>query len=208
MWNLFLFFYDADLSGAFQNDLFYVFEAALVCTLANAFVQVFDAHAGPAHIIPIQFPICVERGCLSFYPAAHAVIIQAHPCQEPVYQYKGETGHCGGYKGGGAYDDAAESEFQSFPGVIMKCRIIGGIKAEQSKAKNSDKLIRNDRFLAVPKCSNIFQDVEKMEDLPGQITDQLEAFFGEYNKLEGKKFKALGKMGPKEAQKLIEDQLG
>lgn len=99
------------------------------------------------------------------------------------------------------------SEFQSFPGVIMKCRIIGGIKAEQSKQKNSDKLIRNDRFLAIPKCSNIFQDVEKMEDLPGQITDQLEAFFADYNKLEGKKFKALDKMGPREAQKLIEGQL-
>lgn len=99
------------------------------------------------------------------------------------------------------------SEFQSFPGVIMKCRIIGGIKAEQSKAKNSDKLVRNDRFLAIPKCSNIFQNVGRMEDLPGQITDQLEEFFIDYNKLEGKKFKALDKMGPKEAQKLIEGQL-
>jgi inorganic pyrophosphatase len=99
------------------------------------------------------------------------------------------------------------SEFNSFPGVIIKCRIIGGIKAEQSKDKNSDKLIRNDRFLAIPKCSNIFQEVQKMEDLPEQITDQLEAFFFDYNKLEGKKFKALDKMGPKEAQRLIEEQL-
>lgn len=99
------------------------------------------------------------------------------------------------------------SEFNSFPGVIIKCRIIGGIKAEQSEEKNSDKMIRNDRFLAVPKCSNIFEDVEKMDDLPGQITDQLEEFFVDYNKLEGKKFKALSKMGPKEAQKLIEDKL-
>jgi inorganic pyrophosphatase len=99
------------------------------------------------------------------------------------------------------------SEFESFPGVIIKCRIIGGIKAEQSKQKNSDKLVRNDRFLAIPKCSNIFQDVEKMEDLPGQITDQLEEFFVDYNKLEGKKFKALDKMGPKEAQRVIEEQL-
>ena len=99
------------------------------------------------------------------------------------------------------------SEFNSFPGVIIKCRIIGGIKAKQSEEKNSDKMIRNDRFLAVPKCSNIFQDVEKMDDLPSQITDQLEEFFVDYNKLEGKKFKALDKMGPKEAQKLIEVQL-
>ena len=44
-------------------------------------------------------------------------------------------------------------------------------------------------------------------DLPKQITDELEEFFTEYNKLEGKKFKALDKIGPKEAQRLIEDQL-
>jgi inorganic pyrophosphatase len=99
------------------------------------------------------------------------------------------------------------SEFHSFPGVIIKCRIIGGIKAEQSEKKNSKKLIRNDRFLAIPKCSSMFQNIEKMTDLPDQITDQLEAFFGEYNKLEGKIFKALEKMGPKEAQRLISDQL-
>ena len=99
------------------------------------------------------------------------------------------------------------SEFNSFPGIIIKCRIIGGIKAEQSEEKGSKKLIRNDRFLAIPKCSNIFQDVDKMDDLPKRITDDLEEFFVDYNKLEGKKFKALEKIGPKEAQRLIQDQL-
>ena len=99
------------------------------------------------------------------------------------------------------------SEFNSFPGVIIKCRIIGGIKAEQSEEKGSKKMIRNDRFLAIPKCSNIFQNIKKMEDLPGEITDQLEEFFVDYNKLEGKKFKALDKVGPKEARHSIEGQL-
>jgi len=97
------------------------------------------------------------------------------------------------------------SEFNSFPGIMIKCRIIGGIKAEQSEKKRK-KVIRNDRFLAVPKCSNIFEKVESMHDLPDRIMDQLEEFFADYNKLEGKKFKALEKMGPKEAQRLI--QLG
>ena len=83
------------------------------------------------------------------------------------------------------------SEFNSFPGVIIRCRIIGAIKAEQSKDKDSTKMIRNDRYLAIPKCSNIFQDVGKMADLPKRITDDLEEFFVDYNRLEGKKFKAL-----------------
>jgi inorganic pyrophosphatase len=99
------------------------------------------------------------------------------------------------------------SEFCSFPGVIIECRIIGGIKAEQSEEKDSKKMIRNDRFLAIPKCSNIFQNVDKMADLPKKITDQLEEFFIDYNKLEGKKFRALEKLGPKEAKGIIEENL-
>jgi inorganic pyrophosphatase len=98
------------------------------------------------------------------------------------------------------------SEFNSFPGIIIKCRIIGGIKAEQSEEKKSKKMIRNDRFLAIPKCSSIFQDVEKMDDLPKQIIDELEEFFVDYNKLEGKKFKALGKIDIKGVERLISEQ--
>ncbi len=99
------------------------------------------------------------------------------------------------------------SEFNSFPGIIIKCRLIGGIKAEQSEEEGSKKMIRNDRFLAIPKCSNIFQNIGKMEELPVQITDDLEEFFVDYNKLEGKKFKVLEKIGPRDARRLIEDQL-
>ena len=60
------------------------------------------------------------------------------------------------------------SEFHSFPGCMIKCRIIGGIKAEQSGEKGKKKMIRNDRYLAIPKCSNIFEkikDIEKVTDL-------------------------------------------
>ncbi|HXD77124.1 MAG TPA: inorganic diphosphatase [Puia sp.] len=111
------------------------------------------------------------------------------------------------------------SEFNSFPGVIIKCRIIGAIAAEQSEAKKDDhekkgerdkkagKMVRNDRYLAIPKCSNIFENVRTLEDLPARIIDQLEEFFVDYNKLEGKKFKAVEKLGAKEAQHLIADQL-
>jgi inorganic pyrophosphatase len=94
------------------------------------------------------------------------------------------------------------SEFNSFPGVMMKCRVIGGIKAEQSD--DNKKMIRNDRYLAIPKCSNIFEKVKAMSDLPKQTMDQLEDFFIDYNKLEGKKFKVLEKMDPKTAQRLID----
>jgi inorganic pyrophosphatase len=94
------------------------------------------------------------------------------------------------------------SEFKSFPGIMIQCRIIGGIKAEQSD-DDGKKMIRNDRFLAVPKCSNIFGKIKSMDDLPKQIINDLQQFFVDYNKLEGKKFKAIKNMEPKEAQQLI-----
>lgn len=94
------------------------------------------------------------------------------------------------------------SEFNSFPGIMMKCRIFGGIIAKQSdKAKG--RMTRNDRFLAIPRCSNIFQNVKSIEDLPNEIVSQLEEFFVDYNKLEGKKFKAVRKIDSREASKLV-----
>jgi inorganic pyrophosphatase len=98
------------------------------------------------------------------------------------------------------------SEFNSFPGVIIECRIIGGMKAEQSKGEDSKEMIRNDRFIAIPKCSNIFQDVHEVKDLPKQVMKELEAFFVEYNKLEGKKFKALNTMNAKASISQIDKQ--
>lgn len=98
------------------------------------------------------------------------------------------------------------SEFNSFPGVIIKCRIIGGIKAEQSKEEDSKELIRNDRFIAIPKCSNIFEEIAEVKDLPKQIIRDLEEFFVDYNKLEGKKFKVLKMMDAKESKTQIDKQ--
>jgi inorganic pyrophosphatase len=95
------------------------------------------------------------------------------------------------------------SEFCSFPGILMKCRIIGGIQAEQSEKKGKDKMIRNDRFIGIPDASGIFENIRSVDDLPKDIMTQLEEFFVEYNKLQDKKFNVLKKMQAKEAYKLI-----
>jgi inorganic pyrophosphatase len=96
------------------------------------------------------------------------------------------------------------SEFCSFPGIMIKCRIIGGIKAKQSEETGKKKMIRNDRFLAIPKCSNIFEKIKTAKDLPDNIFKELEQFFIDYNRIEGKEFKAMKKMDVKEARDLID----
>lgn len=121
-----------------------------------------------------------------------------------VFPY--DFGFIPGTKGedGDPLDVIVISEFNSFPGVIIKCRIIGGIKAEQSKKEDNKEMIRNDRYLAVPKCSNIFQDIAEVKDLPKHVMTELEEFFVDYNKLEGKTFKVLKMMGAKESTAQIE----
>jgi inorganic pyrophosphatase len=96
------------------------------------------------------------------------------------------------------------SEFASFPGCMVTCRIIGGFKAEQSEKEGKKKMIRNDRYLVVPKCSQIFEKLKSLNDLPREIIKQLEDFFIDYNKIEGKEFKVLEKLEAKEAKKIFE----
>jgi len=92
------------------------------------------------------------------------------------------------------------SELKSFPGCCMECRVVGGIIAEQTE---KGKTVRNDRFLCVPEASQLFAQVESIEDLPKDIIKQLESFFINYNEEEGKKFKPLKRIDAKKAYELI-----
>jgi inorganic pyrophosphatase len=49
-------------------------------------------------------------------------------------------------EGGDPLDVIVISEFNSFPGVIIKCRIIGVIKAEQSEEKGSAQRLIEDQL--------------------------------------------------------------
>jgi len=91
------------------------------------------------------------------------------------------------------------SEFSCFPGCMIDCRIIGGFKAEQSEKGSRTKPIRNDRFFAVPVLSVVFAKIKRLNDLPGVIVEEIEKFFIQYNSLEGKVFKILGKINPEKA---------
>lgn len=84
------------------------------------------------------------------------------------------------------------SEFKSFPGCMMECRLLGGIMAEQGKEKQ--KKVRNDRYLSIPIFSSVFQYLQAIDQVPSEMVTQLEDFFVNYNKAEGKVFHCLGLM--------------
>jgi inorganic pyrophosphatase len=97
------------------------------------------------------------------------------------------------------------SEFASFPGCKVKCRLIGGFKAEQSEKSGKKRMIRNDRFFVIPKCSQMYKEVGSIKDLPDEVIKQLEDFFIDYNKIEGKKFQVISKLEVKEAERILKE---
>jgi inorganic pyrophosphatase len=93
------------------------------------------------------------------------------------------------------------SEGSTFPGCLVDCRIIGGLKAEQTE-RNGHK-VRNDRFIGIPDVSQLYSDIHTLEELPQVLIDQLEAFFKNYNEQAGKKFKVTARLNAPQAAKLL-----
>lgn len=93
------------------------------------------------------------------------------------------------------------SELKSFPGCVMKCRIVGVITAKQESQKG---MIRNDRFIGIPELSLVFSEIKNVSDLPEKLMNELQDFFINYNKIENKKFKPLGILNAAKAAKLID----
>lgn len=92
------------------------------------------------------------------------------------------------------------SEFASFPGCMIECRPIGVLEAEQKSKKEK---VRNDRFFFIPVLSKQFEHIESLKDIPEAHMKEIEEFFIQYNKIEGKEFHVLGIESPKYAIKLL-----
>jgi inorganic pyrophosphatase len=84
-------------------------------------------------------------------------------------------------------------------GCLLKARLIGVIEARQTDRGNRT---RNDRLigLAISKESPTAMD---SVDLDKKTRAEIEHFFVSYNKLDGKKFKVLGKGGSQQALQLV-----
>jgi inorganic pyrophosphatase len=90
----------------------------------------------------------------------------------------------------------------AYPGCAVKARLIGVMEGEQVDGK---KRIRNDRLIAVADVNHMYAKVRKIKDLPAQWLKELEDFFVNYHKLQGKEFRLLGCKGEGVAMGLIKD---
>ena len=89
----------------------------------------------------------------------------------------------------------------AFPGVVVRSRLIGVIEGEQVEGK---KRTRNDRLLAVAEGNHQYANIKSFKDLPPEFLNQLQEFFVNYHKQEGKEYKNLGCHGHGQAMRLIE----
>jgi inorganic pyrophosphatase len=83
---------------------------------------------------------------------------------------------------------------------VVHARLIGVIEGEQIEGKKRN---RNDRLLAVAEANHLYADIKKHSDLPDKWMEELEEFFVNYHRLEGKEYKLLGCKNIGQAERLI-----
>ena len=86
-------------------------------------------------------------------------------------------------------------------GCVVRIRAIGVIEARQREAKGD--WLRNDRLVAVAVHAKLHADVKSIKELNPRLLDEIEAFFRDYNELDGKVFEPLKRAGPNAAANLI-----
>lgn len=89
----------------------------------------------------------------------------------------------------------------AYPGVAVPARLIGVIEGEQIEGK---KKTRNDRLVAIAEANHAYANVRRLKDLPDRWITELQDFFVNYHKLEGKAYRLLGCKGPDVAFQLVQ----
>jgi inorganic pyrophosphatase len=106
---------------------------------------------------------------------------------------------------GDPLDAMVITECDTYPGVQMKCRVIGALLASQRSP--GKKAIRNDRFFFIPEDSLVYEHITDIKDFPKRHNRQLEEFFINYNEAENKEFVPLKFVSATQAKKLLGKEL-
>lgn len=88
----------------------------------------------------------------------------------------------------------------AFTGCALMARLIGVIEGEQTADKQTT---RNDRLVAVAITAHMYANIMSIKDLPKKSLREIEEFFVNYHRLEGKRYKLLAIKGEKTALDLI-----
>jgi inorganic pyrophosphatase len=102
---------------------------------------------------------------------------------------------------GDALDVLVLIEAPTFPGCLLGVQLIGILCAQQ---KESGRVIKNDRLLAVPVTPVNDPSHRDIRDLRKPLVDEVASFFVAYNRAQGREFIPGGRRGPKAAERILE----
>ena len=91
-----------------------------------------------------------------------------------------------------------------YPGCLVPTRVLGILEADQKEKDGT--VMRNDRLIGVSECSVLFKAIKRVGDLNKSMVSEIEHFFMDYNKHEGKRFKPRHWKGRKSAFAAIAKQ--
>ena len=90
----------------------------------------------------------------------------------------------------------------TFPGCVVPARLIGAIELEQRETDGT--VVRNDRLLGVAAEARLYKEVHTIANLSDELLHEIEHFFHSYNEAKGGEIKVLGRVGPEQAQQLLD----
>jgi inorganic pyrophosphatase len=91
----------------------------------------------------------------------------------------------------------------AFTGCLVVARLVGGIEADQTE--KDGETVRNDRLIAVAAEAELYKDVKSLSAISDALLHEIEHFFVAYNQGIGKKFEPKARVGPKKAERLVEE---
>jgi inorganic pyrophosphatase len=92
-------------------------------------------------------------------------------------------------------------EEPTFAGCLVSVRLIGALEAKQTQ---EGKTQRNDRLIGVAVASRVYDATHALEDLPQKRLSEIEHYFVAYNEERGRKFRPIGRVGPRRAKVLVD----
>jgi inorganic pyrophosphatase len=87
-----------------------------------------------------------------------------------------------------------------FPGCVVATRLLGVIEAQQ---RDDGVWVRNDRLIGVAAESTTHAEVKRLSDVDTTVLSEIEAFFTDYDRIQGHRFRAIGRSGPGTARRIV-----